>query len=159
MYDEYMERFEGDEGRPAYSRLSKKLSAIKEGHIGWPSQVDCKDSDYNVSHPYYPHDDYLYVQRIDERGRLWDDIVKKPQDHCSYWFHKNQCHTNCIRLYSMRIVTGFAYAEKEHWVRHSWLRIPAVRSILETTGHDFQYYYGYEVDEKEIEEFNKKFNL
>lgn len=95
-----MEKFEGNEEKPAYSRLSKKLLAIKEGHIGWPSQVDCKDSDYNITHPYHPHDDYPYVQRIDERGRLWNDIVKKPQDNCHYWFHKNQCHTNlfaCMR--------------------------------------------------------------
>jgi hypothetical protein len=159
MDDAHMEKFEGDGKKPSYALLAKKLSAIKEGHIGWPSQIDCKDSDYNITHPYYPHDDYPYVQRIDERGRLWKDIVKKPQDHCYYWFHKNQCHTNCIRLYSMKIVTGFAYAEKENWIRHSWLWIPAVSSILETTGHDFQYYYGYVVEENEIDEFYQTFNV
>ena len=159
MNEEHMEIFEGNEERPAYSSLGKKLMAIKEGHIGWPGHVDCNDSDYNIYHPYYLNDDYPYVQRMDERGRLWNDVVKKPQDNGYYWFHKNQCHTNCIRLYAMEIVTGFAYAEKDHWIRHSWLRIPSVRSILETIGHHFLYYYGYVVDENEIEEFYRTFNV
>jgi len=66
-----------------------------------------------------------------------------------------QCHSNSIKLYRIincNIATGWALSSDDKlWRRHSWC-VDTKETILETTIRR-EMYYGYLLDESEVDEF------
>jgi hypothetical protein len=157
MTEAFIEKYVDDSKKSVYYQLIDKLSAIKDSPIGWLSNID--DSDSN--HPYYPHDDYGYLKKINERGKLWTNPKETIED--------GRCHKNCIHLYNysnnLNIVTGFAHAFNNNlhgdqsWIRHTWLYSPNRSVTIDTTSFSYEYYYGYVINESEMKNFDNTFNI
>lgn len=69
-----------------------------------------------------------------------------------------QCHKNVATKYKkfksdgFRIISGYALSDNDIWVQHSW-GLNSSDKIMETTGNNYQKYYGYILNESESDEF------
>lgn len=99
----------------------------------------------------------LGLDSDDEINRMINDGILFDVDIVLLHGQKSQCHRNVADKYKklsssgFKIVSGYALYDDE-WVQHSW-GLNKNGDILETTGNEYQLYYGYILTDEESDDF------
>ncbi len=90
-------------------------------------------------------------ERMLNDGRIYDEPVSQNGGN------PNKCHRNVADTYrksskkGFKIVTGYAIGKDNVWYQHSWGFNN--NQVIETTGHKYKMYFGYELTDEESDEF------